>query len=177
MPLDSYLWVAQIASPRTDPAFARGALNTPEREAWMTAALRYSRTRSAADLAALPVIEGKRPRLYAVRVLDPTAYTAIKAQGTVEQRDQLAVRAGVVSYQDTDKRTHDAPLEPTQGAAPLATAAWVKTLVGLGGGQLIQELAAVVIRRYEIGDVEDFEGADPLDLYHLGGLRLGRSTG
>ncbi len=173
MSLDAHLWVAQIAAPRTDPAFDRS-----DREAWLVAAKRYTQTRSPADLAALPLLEGRKPRLYAVRVLSPEAYTAVKAQGTVEQRDLLACRAGVAAYKDTDGRTFDAPLEAgSPGAAPVATAAWLKTLQSLGGGQLLQELAAVVLRRYEIGDVDTIEGADPLDLYHLGGLRLARSTG
>jgi hypothetical protein len=58
MSLDAHLWVAQIAAPRTDPAFDRS-----DREAWLTLAKRYAQTRSPADLAALAV-KGKsgRPR-------------------------------------------------------------------------------------------------------------------
>ena len=174
MPLDSLLQVAQVAAPRCDPAFDRGAPNSPAREAWMALAKRYSQTRSAADLERLPRVEGKRPRLYAVRVLTPEAYTAVMALGTLEQRVALAVRAGVPSYRDEHGASHDAPLESGTTGAPLATSAWLRTLQGVGGGQLLTELAAVVIRRYEIGDPEDCDGADPLDLHHLGGLRLGR---
>lgn len=174
MALDALLQVAQVAAPRTDPAFDRGAPNTPAREVWMAAAKRYVQTRCAADLAKLPLLDGRRPRLYAVAVLTPEAYTAVMAQGTAEQRVALACRAGVMSYRDELGVSHAAPMEANTSGAPLATSAWLRTLQSVGGGQLLTELAAVVIRRYEIGDVEELEGADPLDLHHLGGLRLGR---
>lgn len=176
MSLDKTLFVAQVAAPRCDAAFERGAPNTPAREAWMTAARRYVQTRAPGDLAKLPLKDGRKPRLYGVRVLTPEAFAVVEALSNVQQRVNLAVRAGVTSYRDENGILTDAPLENTGATgAPLATAAWLRTLQDLGGGQLLDELAAVVLRRYQIGDVEDPEGADPLDLYALpAGLRLGR---
>ena len=179
MSMDSaILWVAQVASPRTDPAFD---LTAPT---WDAAAKRYVKTRSAKDLAALPTKPGRKPRLWGVRLITPSEYATILAVQNGAQRAQVAFAAGCHQRIDPNGITARATLldRPSRESPEVSSGEWVTEAQRLRGHQLIEEVASVVIRRAEIGDIEDeaeLEDAlrDPFALYGLPrGLTLSRSA-
>lgn len=172
--LGSDLEVVQIYAPRTDRALD---LSQPGA---MDALRRYGATRHPADLAKIPLREGRTPRVYGVRMITATQHAVLQAERG-PARAILACRLGVAWTRGADGAVERAP-EESLGGARIATAAWVDRLQQLGAVQLVAELGEVVQRRAEIGDLEpddlatDAEvGGDPLDLYAPpSGLRLPR---
>lgn len=163
------VWVAQVGAPRADRAFDR---QHPE---WRSRALRYVRTRAAADLAALPRVEGRSPRTYGCRALSPAEYAAVQAMPSEHERAQAAVRMACLCYRDLTG-TVSAPTEAA-GRRPVATEAWLATLAGLGGLQLVAELGAVILRRAELGDITDPEEVEELAADPFGGYALPPGVG
>lgn len=160
MPLEKGLLVAQVADPQCDPAFDR---THPE---WKTRVERYVRTRAPLDLAALPLREGRKPRLYEIACVQPMQYGAIRgAQGV--RASFFACLYGVTSVVQPSGEVVKPPLEPGGSGPPVAKDEWLRTLQGFGGMRLVEELAACVICRADAGDWGEAEGADPLDLYEL----------
>jgi hypothetical protein len=161
--LGTQLLVAQMGAPRTDRAFNR------KHEAWRTLADRYVTTRHPADLAALPLHEGRAPRLYALEMLTPEQYAAMQARRGAE-RVFFLVRVAVKAIRHPDG-TETRPAAVKEGDVTLAPAEWVTTLQQHGGLLLAEELAMVIERRAVIGDLEPGEDegtvADPLDRYAL----------
>lgn len=162
------LQVAQIGAPRQDPAFDR------RHKDWDRLVRRYSFTRHEKHLDALPVIEGKKVRRFAVGLLTPKAYAELLALQNRFERAHLAVRAAVTSFTDEQGREVRATFLPRSGTIDIAEEGWLDTLHEVGGHNLIVELAEVALRRHEIGDfddADDFEGPgaqpDPLDRYAL----------
>jgi hypothetical protein len=159
----SQLLVAQMGAPRTDRAFNRA------HETWRTLAERYVTTRHPQDLAALPLHEGRAPRLYALEMLTPSDYAAMQARRGAE-RVYFLVRVAVKSIRHPDG-TETRAAVVKEGDITLAPAEWVATLQQHGGLLLAEELAMVIERRAVIGDLEpgETEGAvsDPLDRYAL----------
>jgi hypothetical protein len=157
--LDRMLHVAQTTG-RGDPAFDRAH---PD---YLTALRAYARSRLPSDLAAIPLREGRSPRLFAVRVLSPEARAIVRdAQGD-GSRALLAVRMGVASYAD-GPTTHSAPTESSSHLGAMASRDWCVTLSALGGGMLLDELAAVVIHRADYGDADEGAGGDVLAPFDL----------
>lgn len=175
---DDTLSVAQVYAPRCDPAFDR---RHPE---WSRLVTQYARARSAVRLEALPRLEGKRPRLWQVSWLTPAAYALLRAIQSPAERQQMAFRVGCLSRTEPDGTTRRANLAEratTAAGASLASEEWLAEAVRLGGHQLVAEVAEVVMRRHEIGDLPDDGGeelSDPLDRYQgPPGLVLARSQG
>lgn len=170
------LHAAQVYAPRCDPAFDR---KHPE---WSRLVTQYARARSKVRLDALPRLDGRSPRLWAVSWLTPAAYALLRAIQSPAERQQMAFRVGCLSRLEPDGTTRKADLaERATGAAgaSLAAETWLAEAVRLGGHQLVAEVAEVVMRRHEIGDISDDGGdelADPLDRYQgPAGLVLARS--
>lgn len=165
--MDKLLPVAQITG-RGDPAFNRKA------DGFRVALVRYAKTRSPKDLAAIPLLEGKKPRLYAVRVLTPEARAVVIDTPGMAARALTAVRVGVAEIRHPDGTVEKAPVELRGGdLGSMATQEWTKTIAGHGGAALLDELGAVVMTRADFGDFDEAEGGDPLDLYALpSGARL-----
>lgn len=159
----SQLLVAQMGAPRTDRAFNR------THEKWRALAERYITTRHPQDLAALPLHEGRTPRLYALEMLTPEQYAAMQARRGAE-RVYFLVRVAVKAVHHPDG-TETRAATVKEGDIALAPSEWVTTLQQLGGLLLAEELAMVIERRAVIGDLEpgETEGAvsDPLDRYGL----------
>ncbi len=155
MPLDKTLLVAAVTG-RGDPAFDRAH---PDHRA---ALVRYARTRSAADLAKVPLRPGMQPRLYGVAVLTAHARSVVLDAPGPAERAVMAVRAGVVSVRHPDGQAetpaYDAPAGDLGRFAP---AAWAEKLAERGA-YVVDELASVVLHRAEFGDHDEAEGADPL---------------
>lgn len=170
MALEKGLLVAQICEPQCDPAFDR---THPE---WKVLVGRYVETRAPADLAKLPLVEGRKPRLYEIACVTPAQYGVIRGAKDF-QRVTFACLMGVTGT--TDPRTGEVErpaLVPGRDGTPAATDAWLRQLQRHGGMRLLEELQAVVICRADAGDWEEAEGADPLGLYELpAGWMPGRS--
>jgi len=162
--MSATLWIAQIGKPRTDRAF-----DTKHPE-WKALAAKYLRTRSAKDLAALPLKEGKRPRVWALKQLDPTAYATVAAYANAAQRAQKVFALTCHQRREPDGQVVDAKL--ADGPAPrLAVDAWVTEAQHLGGHIWILEAAEVALRWSELGDLDDElleeYAADPFALFGL----------
>lgn len=155
MPLDRTLLVACVTG-KGDPAFDRAH---PD---YRAAVVRYARTRSAADMAKIPLRPGMAPRLYGVAVLTAHARSVVLDAPGPAERAVMAVRAGVVSVKAPDGAAevpaYDAPAGDLGRFAP---AAWAEKLAERGAS-VVDELAAVVLHRAEHGDYDEAEGADPL---------------
>ena len=166
MALERLLLVAQITG-RGDRAFDRKA------DGFRAALIKYAKSRSAADLAAIPTKLDAKPTLYAVRVLTPEARAVVADTDGMSARALVAVRLGVAEIRHPDGRVEKAPVESSSAIGTMASAEWTKTLSAIGGGALLDELGAVVLTRADVGDFDEAEGADPLDLYALpSGARL-----
>ena len=161
MPLDRHILVAQIAHPQCDPAFDR------EHPDWRALAERYVLTRTAEDLAALPLVEARKPRLYEIACVTPAQYgTLRRAEGI--QAAFFACLMGVVAIHHPDGTVEKPALETGKGGGPkMAKDSWLSTLQRYGGMRLLEELHAAVICRADVGDWDEAEGADPLGLYEL----------
>lgn len=158
------LWIAQIGKPRTDRAF-----DTKHPE-WAALAARYLRTRSEKDLAKLPLKEGRRPRLWAVKQLEPGAYAAIAGFTNAAQRAQKVFALACHQRREPDGRVVDAPI--VEGSSPRLTVdAWVAEAQHIGGHMWILEAAEVALRWSELGDLDDElleeYAADPFALFGL----------
>ena len=172
--LGTTLEVAQIYAPRTDRAFAVNA------DGAAAALRRYSATRHPADLARVPLREGRTPRLYGVRMLTAAELSALQPHRGLE-RSILACRVGVTFARSPEGSVERATME-SEGTVKLATMEWIEKLQAIGGVQLLVELGEIIQRRAEIGDIdpEDYPtaaegGGDPLDLYAApSGLKLPR---
>lgn len=165
------LWVAAIGSPHVDRAFDRRHADWPARST------RYMRTRAQQDLEALPLRAGRRPVLYAVTMLRPDTYAAILAEPDPTRRSYIAVQASVTRLRLADGVEEAAPVDATVGGTRLASAAWIERLQALGGIGMVEELAAIAVRRAQIGDLppDEEDDGDPLDRYALPrGIPLGR---
>lgn len=168
--LSTVLQVAQMGAPRTDRAFDRKA------EVWAKRAARYVTTRHPSDLAALPLREGKTPRLYSLAMLTPEGYTAMQARRGAE-RVYFLVRLAVLDTQH-EAQTEKPEKGEREGDLTLAPMSWVARLQHIGGLGLVEELATIIERRAVIGDLEpdedEGEVTDPLDRYGLPpGVTLG----
>lgn len=159
MALERLLWVAQVTG-RGDPAFDRTA------DGHHAALIRYAKTRAPAHLGAIPLFEGRTPRLYGVRVLTPEARAVVLDTSGAAARAVCAVRVGVAEIRHPDGAVEKAPVEIRGGdLGSMATQAWTRRLSDLGGGSLVDELGAVVLTRADLGDFDEAEGADPLDRF------------
>lgn len=158
MALERLLLVAQITG-RGDAALDRKA------EGLRAALIRYAKTRSAADLAALPLKLDAKPRLYGVRVLTPEARAVVADTDGMSARALVAVRLGVAEIRHPDGTVEKAPVESSSAVGSMASTEWTRRISALGGGALLDELGAVVLTRADVGDFDEAEGADPLDLY------------
>ncbi len=167
MALEKLLLVAQITG-RGDPAFDRKS------DEYRPALIRYAKTRAPAHLDAIPLLDGRKPRLYGVRVLTPEARAVVADTPGASARALVAVRCGVAEIRHPDGGIEKAPVEIRGGdLGSMATQAWTSRLGALGGGSLLDELGAVVLTRADVGDFDEAEGGDPLDLYALpSGARL-----
>ena len=161
------LSIAQIASPRRDPAF------DPKHDDFDKTLRRYASTRQPKDLAAIPLREGRRLRLFHLRQLTPEQVETVSTLTGVA-RTNAVVLAGCLSYAEPEGRTVQAPLRDTlgvKGEQPVAEREWLATLSKIGGQQLLPEIASVIVRWTEIGDLTDeaLEDAarDPFALYGL----------
>lgn len=153
--LDRTLFVASITG-KGDPAFDRKHPEYRER------LVRYARTRSAADLAKIPLREGMRPRLYGVSVLTAHARSVAIDQPGAAERAVMAVRCGVVSIRQPDGATETPAYDaPASDFGRMAPAAWVEKVAERGAG-VVDELGAIVLHRAEHGDYDEAEGEDPL---------------
>lgn len=170
------LHVAQVYAPRCDPAFDRKHAD------WPKAVVTYARARTKVRLDALPRLEGKTPRLWAVAWLTPAAYALLRATPNPADRQQLAFKVGCHARVEPDGRVIRASIAERASSASgtsVASDEWLAEAVRLGGHQLVAEVAEVVMRRHEIGDIPDDGGddlIDPLDRYQgPPGLVLARS--
>ena len=146
------LRVAQVCGVRCDPAFDRA------HEDWPRRVERYLRTRAEADLDALPLLAGRRPTYWLVGHLAPAAWMALDGVTVPAARAVVAVQFGCLARIDPGGHEVAAPRNRVRpGQAPSATEAWTTAMALQGGGELIEEIAAVVRRRYEVGD---YDGAD-----------------
>lgn len=163
-------WVAQIAAPRTDPAFDRTHPDFRE------AAARYMRLRTAKALDAVPLVPGRKPRLWGLRTLDTTTIAALRDLPGQTQRSMMVFLACCHVRRDPDGMPVEARVE---GKPPRAKEAWVEEAMRLGGLVLVEEIAEVALRREELGDYEDTDESespdDPFARYSLPrGLALPR---
>lgn len=166
MALERSLWVAQISG-RGDRAFDK------EHDDYRRAVTEYARTRGATHLAAIPLLEGQKPRLFEIKVLSAHARSIVLGESDEAARRLLAVRAGVVSIKHPDGDKEKPKTSQRGDIGQLADAAWGERIYQLGGGYLIDELGAVVMHRTNVGDWDEAEGADPLDPFVLPrGVRL-----
>lgn len=166
MALERLLLVAQLTG-RGDAAFDRKA------DGFRAALVKYAKTRAPAHLDALPLLTGRKPRLYGVRVLTPEARAVVADTDGMSARALVAVRLGVTEIRHPDGVVEKAPVESSSTIGSMASTEWTKRLFDLGGGALLDELGAVVLTRADLGDYDEAEGADPLDLYALpSGARL-----
>lgn len=162
-------WVAQVASPRTDPAFDQTDPRTAE------ALAMYKCLRTAKRLAAIPLVPGKTPRLWGIRPLEPLVTAGLCDTVGATSRAMLTFLAACHVRRDGDQVVS----AHTEGKPPRATEAWLREAIALGGVDLIREVAEVILRREDLGDFEDDDAAespaDPFDRYGLPrGLTLPR---
>jgi len=166
MALERLLLVAQITG-RGDRAFDRKA------DGYRAALIKYAKSRSAVDLAAIPTKLDAKPTLYAVRVLTPEARAVVADTDGMSARALVAVRLGVAEIRHPDGSTEKAPVESSSTVGAMAPPEWSRRVAALGGGSLLDELGAVVLTRADVGDYDEAEGGDPLGLYALpSGARL-----
>lgn len=166
--MSSTLWIAQMMAPRTDRAFDRTHAD------WKTLAAKYCRTRSEKDLAALPLKEGQKPRLWGLKQLEPTSYALVTGLANVAQRAQFTFKVGCLERRDPSGLTVRASLADRAGVADapaVAEESWLKEARKVGGEILIEEIAAVILRWTELGDLDDAlleeYAADPFALFAL----------
>lgn len=173
---DDLLFVAQVCAPRCDSAFDRS------HEDWQRLSTIYARSRAQIRLDALPRKKGgAEPRLWAVSWLTPAAYAHLRTIKNLAELQQMAFRVGCHQRREPDGRVVRATLaekKTTAAGSSVASEAWLNEAVRLGGHQLIAEVAEIILRRHEIGDVDDDGGddlSDPLDRYQIpAGIALAR---
>jgi len=125
------------------------------------------KTRAAVHLDALPLKTGAKLRLYGVRVLTPEARAVVHDTDGDRARALVAVRLGVAEIRHPDGTVEKAPVESSSSVGAMAPSEWTGRISALGGGALLDELGSVVLTRADLGDFDEAEGADPLDLYGL----------
>lgn len=155
----SVLWVAQVSGPRPDPAFDMRAAGYHE------ALEQYAKTRRPEDLAKVPCKAGRTPRLYGVQLMTPEVYQAIHTlpADRAVARMHFAVAVTVHAMMESGATT---PATFRAGEKlQIADEAWLARLQRTGGEFLLGELAALALRRADLGDWTPEEGSDPLDLY------------
>lgn len=157
---DKPLFVAQISG-RGDKAFDR------DHKDFRRALTEYARTRGEKHLAAIPLLEGRKPRLFEVKVLTAHARSIVLGEADEAARRLLAVRAGVSAIRHADGTTEQPKVASRGELGQLADADWAERIYELGGGYLVDELGAAVIHRTNCGDWDEAEGADPLDPFVL----------
>ena len=145
------LWVAQCADPG-DPAF-----DTAHPQ-FAVCLARYIRTRSLDDLAKVPVLPGLRPALYLLRPLRTSERTDVLNQpGEALQRfvavctavHKVLVGASIADGKVSGGTVVEATVSKG-GALPMADAAWMDRLSEEAGGQIVDELGALVIQRANV---------------------------
>lgn len=176
---DDLLFIAQVCAPRCDVAFDR------THDDWPRLSTLYARSRAPVRLDALPRRGGDggrpEPRLWAVGWLTPAAYAHLRSYKNLAELQQMAFRVGCLARREPDGsliRAQLAEKKTTAAGSSVASEAWLAEAVRLGGHQLIAEVAEVILRRHEIGDVPDDGGddlSDPLDRYQIpAGIALAR---
>lgn len=114
---------------------------------------KYERTRSEADLAALPLCADARPVLFDVAPLTPAAWRYVQdAIGAT--RDHRAFTVSCHALTDERGVRHEAAQHggtESTGAITQARDAWVEHVATLYGEAAIREVAAVAIQRAEAG--------------------------
>jgi len=151
--------VVAIAHPG-DPALD---LDAPEAGRLLSA---YERSRSEADLAALPVRPGETLTRYALAPLSTAAYVVVRDVVGEAARDLFVVSVCCHSY--TDGHGQHTARTQRSGRVTIAEDEWLDELAASGGCQLFRELASVALRRAEVRP----SALDPFALPR--GLRLGR---
>ena len=146
------LWVAQAADPGDE------AFDTAHPQFTVTLA-RYIRTRSLEDLEKVPLIPGKHLTLFLLRPLKATERTdVLNSPGEALQRF-VAVSTAVHkvtlnSSIEGGKVVGGSVVVPTTinraGAMPMADKEWIDQLCENAGGQILDELGALVIARASV---------------------------
>ena len=152
----SNLPVVQIGFPRTDRAINLKA------EGADAAVARYEQNRSAKNRDLLPIVQGRRPRLWHVGLLTPSQAAEVLAAPNAVERYHKAFAYGCRSRIEPDGKLVEAKED----------AAWLADCAAVGGGHALLEIGAVVLHRYQVGDIpeDDAEaatGADPFSLFVL----------
>ncbi len=161
----SVLWVAQVTGPRPDPAFDSSHKN------YNDALTRYAKTRAKKHLDAIPLRDGRKPRLYAVQLMTPSVYAAVMSLPSDRPVAQFHFSVALTVHQAiVGGTTHTATFRPKETLA-IADDAWMEQLARWGGEHLLVELGGLATRRADLGDLhpdEDAEeGTDPLELFDL----------
>lgn len=135
------------ATPTCDPAFD---LSSPGVAELLS---RYERTRSDADLAAIPLRPDARPVLFEVSPLTPAGWRFVQdAIGAT--RDHRAFTVACHAFVDERGVRHEATQHggtESTGAITQARDAWIEHVAGLYGEAAVREVASVAIQRAEAG--------------------------
>ena len=143
------LWVGSLLDPAFDRAHA----------SWKETSARYSETRAAADLRAMPVILGQRPTLWRLRPLSITARQTVLTSTSYPMQRLLALRLGLVERVDgAELSPEGAPvgvvpvvLKGIEGSVtPQLTDEAMQGEVDAWGGYWLDEIADVILARMDL---------------------------
>jgi hypothetical protein len=143
------LSVMLIGVPCADPAIDLDAANVAK----LLSA--YEKSRSGADLKAIPLVPGARPSLFTLKPLNAAALRFVKS-ATGDVQAQWAVSAACHAFTDEAGVEHKAAdhgrmIEGDGKKFHVASDEWTDLLLSLYGNAAIRELAAVIIDRSEAG--------------------------